>query len=53
MQMMQWMCGVTAKDKIRNEHVRRSVKVAPVAKKSTEKRLKWYGHGKRRDEGTY
>ena len=27
MRMLQWMCGVTKKDKIRNEHVRGSVKV--------------------------
>ena len=31
---------VTEKDSIRNEHVRGSVKVAPVTKKVTEKRLK-------------
>ena len=30
--------------------MRGSVKVAPVSK-ITEKRLKWYGHVKRRDEG--
>ena len=30
------------KYKIRNEHVRGSVKVTPVTKKITEKRLKWY-----------
>ena len=36
--MLMWMCGVTKKDKMRNEHVRRSVKVAPVMKEMTEKR---------------
>ena len=45
------MCGVTKKDKIRNEFVRGSVKEAPVTKHITEKRLKWYGHSKRRNEG--
>ena len=45
------MYGVTKKDKIRNKHVKGSVKVAPVTKKITEKRLMWYGHVKRRDEG--
>ena len=35
------MCGVTTKEQIRNDHVRGSVKVAPVTmKKITEKRLK-------------
>ena len=50
MRMLRWMCGVTKKDKIRNKHVRGSVKVAPVTKNITEKRLKWYGHDKRREE---
>ena len=51
MRLLRWMNGVTKKDKIRNEHVRGSVKVAPVTKEITEKRLKWYGHVKRRSEG--
>ena len=51
MRMLCWMYGVTKKDDIRKEHERGSVKVAPVTKKITEKRLKWYGHIKRRDEG--
>ena len=38
-------------DKIRNEYVRGSVKVPPVPKQIAEKRLTWYGHVKRRDEG--
>ena len=33
MGMLGWMCGVTKKETIRNEHVRESVKVAPVTKK--------------------
>ena len=48
--MLRWMCGVTKKDKIRNEHVRRTVKVAPVTKKITEKMLKWYRHVNSGDE---
>ena len=44
------MCGVIKTDKIRIEHVRGSVKVAPVANKITEKRLTCYGHDKRREE---
>ena len=51
MRMLRWMCRFTKKDKIRNEHVRGSVKVEPVTTKMTEKRLKWYGHVKRREEG--
>ena len=51
MRMLRWMSGETKKDAIRNEHVRRSVQVAPAKKKLTEKRLKWYGYIKRKDEG--
>ena len=45
------MCGVTKKIKIRKDNMRVSVKVAPVTKNIPEKRLKWYGHLKRRNEG--
>ena len=53
--MLRWMYGVRnikseTKHKIRNEHLRGSVKVAPVTQKITEERLKWNGHVKRRDE---
>ena len=47
--MLRWMCGGTKKYNTRNEHVRGSVKVAPVTKKITEKKVKWYGHVKRKD----
>ena len=43
MRILRWMCGVRKRDKIRNEHVRGSVKVASVTKKITDKRLKRYG----------
>ena len=42
------MCGVTKKDKIRNDRERIS-KVEPVTKHITEKRLKWNGHVTGRD----
>ena len=50
MRMLRLGCGVK-KDKIRNEHVRGSVKIAPLTKTIVEKRLKWYGHVRRRDRG--
>ena len=34
--------------KIKSEHVRGSVKVAPVTKKITEKRITWYGHDEKK-----
>ena len=50
MRTLRWMCGVTCKDKIRNENVRGKTKVAQASKKITERRLIWYGHVMRRDE---
>ncbi|XP_039297111.1 uncharacterized protein LOC120354275 [Nilaparvata lugens] len=44
MRMLRWSGGVTLKDKIRNEHVRGSFKVVPIAGKLKESRLRWYGH---------
>ncbi|KAJ8715796.1 hypothetical protein PYW07_010278 [Mythimna separata] len=37
-------------DKVRNEYIRGSLKVAPVIEKLKGNRLSWYGHVKRRDE---
>ena len=46
--MLRWMWGETNKENIRNEHV---VKVARVVMKITVKRLQWYDHVRRREEG--
>ena len=45
-----WMCGVTRRDNIRNEHIRGTTRVVQECKKITEKRLKWYGHVRRMKE---
>ena len=49
MRMLRWMCGVTRKDKITNEHIRETTRVVQASKKITERRLNWYGHVMRRD----
>jgi hypothetical protein len=44
MRMLRWMCGVTRMDRIRNEYIKRSLKVAPVSEKMISNRLAWYRH---------
>ena len=42
--------GMTRKDKIRNEYVRGTAKIAKLGDKLRNARLRWYGHVKRREE---
>ncbi|KAI5642476.1 hypothetical protein NE865_05503 [Phthorimaea operculella] len=48
--MLRWSGGVTRLDKVRNEYIRGSFKVAPIADKLKESRLRWFGHIMRRDD---
>ncbi|GAB0086734.1 hypothetical protein DMENIID0001_009010 [Sergentomyia squamirostris] len=50
MRMLRWSSSVTLKDRIRNEHVRGSMKVEKIDDKLVESRLRWYGHVMRRSE---
>ena len=50
MRMLRLMCGVTRKDRVRNEKVRGSVGVACMADKLAEARLRWFGHVVRKRE---
>ena len=54
MKMLRFAMGVTRKDKIRNEHIRSTVKVERLGMKMKMKRregrLRWYGHVMRRDK---
>ncbi|KAH0468953.1 hypothetical protein IEQ34_002185 [Dendrobium chrysotoxum] len=44
MRMLRWMSSFTLRDRIRNEHIREKVGVAPVEDKIRESRLRWFGH---------
>ena len=48
--MLRFTMGVTRKDKIRNEHIRGTVKVKLLGMKMREGRLRWHGHVMRRDQ---
>ena len=50
MKLLRFAMEVTRKDKIRNEHIRSTVKVERLGMKMREGRLKWYGHVMRRDQ---
>ena len=50
MKMLRFAMGVTRKDKIRNEHIRSTVKIEQLGMKMREGRLRWYGHVMRRDQ---
>ena len=39
MKMLRWMCGVTRKDRIRNEKIRGTLKVGEISSKMQERRL--------------
>ena len=54
MRMLQWMCGVTKLDRLRNERIRGTTKVGEISKKVKERRLKWLDGeviSKRRESG--
>ena len=50
MKMLRFAMGVTRKDRIRNEHIRSTVKVERLGMNMREGRLRWYGHVMRRDQ---
>ena len=50
MKMLRFAMGVTRRDKIKNEHIRSTVKIERLGMKMREGRLRWYGHVMRRDQ---
>ena len=50
LKMVRWALGVIRKDKIRNEYVRGTAKIANLGDKLRNTRLRWYGHVKKREE---
>ncbi|XP_068233602.1 uncharacterized protein [Palaemon carinicauda] len=50
LRMLRWMCGVTRRDKIRNEVITGTTGVTKLSDKIQVSRLRCYGHIMRRDE---
>ena len=50
LKMVRWALGVRRKDKIRNEYVRGTAKIAKLGDKLRNVRLRWYEHVKRREK---
>ena len=48
MRMLRWMCGLTRRDRVRNEFIQEKVGVASMEDKMREVRLRWFGHVMRR-----
>jgi hypothetical protein len=48
MRMLRWICGHTRRDRVRNDDIRKRLRVAPVEKKLVQHRLRWFGHIQRR-----
>lgn len=51
-QVSRWAGGVSRTDRIRNEYIRGTFKIAQIQEKFRENRLRWYGHVMRRDHVT-
>ena len=50
LKIVRWALGMTRKDKIRNEYVIGTAKIAMLGDKLWNARLRWYGHVKRRED---
>ncbi|KAF3648246.1 putative 3'-N-debenzoyl-2'-deoxytaxol N-benzoyltransferase-like [Capsicum annuum] len=48
MRMLRWMCGLTRRNRVRNEIIREKVGLASVENMMREVRLRWFGHVMRR-----
>ncbi|PHT43444.1 hypothetical protein CQW23_17469 [Capsicum baccatum] len=48
MKMLRWICGLTRREKVRNEIIREKIRVASVKDKMREVRFRWFGHVMRR-----
>ena len=50
MRMLRWVQGVSLREHTINEEIREAATVQPIAAHLMQKRLRWYGHVRRRGE---
>ena len=48
--MSRWMLGLSRKDRVRNEEIRKRLGTTEMEKWCGQARLRWYGHVKRRED---
>ena len=49
MSMLRWILGVSRRDHMRNEEIRRILHISPIDEVIRCGRLRWFGHAQRRD----
>jgi hypothetical protein len=50
--MLHWICGLTRKNRIRNDDINDKLGVAPIQEKLVQHRLRWFDHIQRRPPET-
>ena len=50
MRMSRWMLGLSRKDRVRNEEIRKQLGTTEMGKWCRQARLRWYGHVKHRED---
>ena len=50
MKMCRWACGHTLRDHVRNDDIRKKLKVETITERCRKARLMWFGHVKRQDQ---
>jgi hypothetical protein len=44
MHMLQWICGHTRIDRVRNDNIHERLGVTPIEEKLMQHHLRWFGH---------
>ena len=53
MRMVRWMCGVSLKDKLRSDELRRRLGIEAIGQVLRRGRLRWLGHVLRKEENDW